>query len=99
MPLIGVRLLFFKVLMQNSYLRHDKLIKVNMINIEEVLGKTVIGSAGNYIGEVNNIDIEPNTWHIINLHIKLSDKAAKDLGLKKPLKRSNIRIPTSLVKL
>jgi sporulation protein YlmC with PRC-barrel domain len=69
-----------------------------MINIDEVLGKTVIGSAGNYIGEVNNVDIEPNTWHIIHLQIKLSDKAAKELGLKKPLKSSNILIPTSLVK-
>jgi len=69
-----------------------------MINIDEVLGKTVIGSAGNYIGEVNNIDIEPNTWHITHLNIKLSDKAAKELGLKRPLKSSNIRIPTSSVK-
>ena len=69
-----------------------------MINIDEVLGKTVMGSAGNYIGEVTNIDIEPNTWNIISIHVKLLDKAAKELGLKKPLKSSNIRIPTSLVK-
>jgi sporulation protein YlmC with PRC-barrel domain len=76
----------------------DAFVDVNMINIDEVLGKTVIGSAGNYIGEVNNIDIEPNTWHITHLHIKLSDKAAKELGLKKPLKSTNIRIQTELVK-
>jgi sporulation protein YlmC with PRC-barrel domain len=68
-----------------------------MINIDEVLGKTVIGAAGNYIGEVNNIDIEANTWQITHLHVKLSDKAAKEFGLKKTLKGSNIRIPTSLV--
>ena len=68
-----------------------------MINIEDVLGKTVIGAAGNYIGEVNNIDIEANTWQITHLQIKLSDKAAKEFGLKKTLKRSNIKIPTSSI--
>ena len=88
----------FELLVQKNYLQQDEFVDVNMINIDEVLGKTVIGSAGNYIGEVNNIDIEPNTWHIIHLHVKLSAKAAKELGLKKPFKSSNIRIPTSLVK-
>ena len=68
-----------------------------MINIDDVLGKTVIGAAGNYIGEVKNIDIEANTWQVTHLHIKLSDKAAKEFGFKKTLKRSNIKIPTSSV--
>jgi sporulation protein YlmC with PRC-barrel domain len=69
-----------------------------MISIDELLGKTVIGAAGNYIGEVNNLDIEDNTWQITHLQVKLSDKAAKEFGVKKTLKSSNIRIPTSLVK-
>ncbi len=68
-----------------------------MINIEDVLGKTVIGTAGNYIGEVTNVDIEANTWQITFLNIKLSDKAAKELGLKKKLKSSTIKIPTPSV--
>jgi len=68
-----------------------------MINIDELLGKTVIGAAGNYIGEVNNIDIDSNTWQITHLHVKLSDKAAKEFGLKKAFKSSNVRLPTSLV--
>ncbi len=70
---------------------------VALINIDDVLGKTVIGAAGNHIGEVNNIDIEANTWQITHLHVKLSNKAAKEFGLKKTLKSSNIRIPTSSV--
>ncbi len=70
---------------------------VNMINIEDVMGKTVIGAAGNYIGDVNNIDIEANTWQITHLNVKLSDKAAKEFGLKKTLKSSNIKIPTSSI--
>ena len=69
-----------------------------MINADEILGKTVIGAAGNYIGEVSNIEIENDTWHVANLQIKLSDKVAKEFGLKKPLKSSSIKIPTSLVR-
>lgn len=68
-----------------------------MLNIDELLGKTVIGSAGNYIGDVRDIDIEAGTWQITHLHVKLSDKAAKEFGLKKPLKSSNVRLPTYLV--
>jgi sporulation protein YlmC with PRC-barrel domain len=69
-----------------------------MMNIDELLGKTVIGAAGYYIGEVSNIDIESKTWQVTHLHIKLSDKAAKEFGLKKTLKSSNVRIPTEVVK-
>jgi sporulation protein YlmC with PRC-barrel domain len=68
------------------------------MKIDEILGKTVIGAAGNYIGEVSNIEIESKTWQISHLHIKLSDKAAKEFGLKKTLKSANVRIPTGVVK-
>jgi sporulation protein YlmC with PRC-barrel domain len=69
----------------------------SVINVEELLGKTVIGSAGNYIGEVNNIDIDSRSWQITHLRIKLSDKAAKEFGVKKTLKSSSIKLPTTLV--
>ncbi len=62
------------------------------------MGKSVIGAAGNYIGEVNNVDIEDTTWQITHLHIKLSSKAAKEFGLKKTLKSSYVRIPTAVIK-
>jgi sporulation protein YlmC with PRC-barrel domain len=68
-----------------------------MLNIEELLGKTVIGSAGNYIGEVYNLDIDSKDWKITHLHVKLSDKAAKEFGIKKALKSSSIRLPTSMI--
>jgi sporulation protein YlmC with PRC-barrel domain len=67
------------------------------LNVEELIGKTVIGSAGNYIGEVNNLSIDSRTWQITHIHIKLSDKAAKEFGVKKTLKSSNILLPTELV--
>lgn len=67
------------------------------MKIDELLGKTVIGAAGYYIGDVTNIEIEAKTWQITHLHIKLSDKAAKEFGLKKTLKSSNARIPTEVI--
>ena len=69
-----------------------------MVTSDELLGKTVIGALGNYIGVVSNIEIEADSWQVSHLHIKLSDKAAKEFGLKKPLKSCNIKIPTSLVR-
>jgi sporulation protein YlmC with PRC-barrel domain len=68
------------------------------LSIEELLGKSVIGAAGNYIGEVSNIDIDPETWQITHLHIKLSGKAAKEFCIKKrPLKKANIRLSTAVI--
>jgi sporulation protein YlmC with PRC-barrel domain len=64
-----------------------------MTHVDELLGKTVLGAAGNYIGEITNIDIDSN-WQITYLHIKLSSDAAKEFGLKKTL---TIKIPTSFV--
>ncbi len=64
------------------------LLMFTMINIGDVLGKTVIGAADNYIGKVKNIDIEADTWQITHLQVKLSDKAAKEFDLKKTLKSS-----------
>ncbi len=70
---------------------------LSMLTVEDLLGKTVIGAAGNYIGEVNNLDIDPRTWQVTHLRVKLSDKAAREFGVKKALKTSNIRLPVSFL--
>jgi|GEM_PF-922761 Uncharacterized conserved protein len=69
-----------------------------MLTVEELLGKTVIGAAGNYIGEVSNLNIDSRTWQVTHLHVKLSDKAAREFGVKKALKASNIRLPVNFVR-
>lgn len=68
-----------------------------MVTIEEILGKSVIGSMGTYVGDVSNIYIEPNGWKVTYLFVKLSSQAAKRFGLKKSLKGNIIRIPIRLV--
>jgi sporulation protein YlmC with PRC-barrel domain len=68
------------------------------IGIEELIGKSVIGAAGNYVGEVSNIEIDPSNWQITHLHINLSEKAAKEFCIKKSLlKRANIRLSTAVI--
>lgn len=68
-----------------------------MVTADELLGKTVIGAAGNYIGEVKNIDVDAESWYVTHLHVKLSDKATKEFGIKKTLKGCSVRIPTTLI--
>lgn len=59
--------------------------------------KTVVSAIGTYIGEVYEIEIDPSTWSVKSLNVKLSDKAIEALGLKKTLRRTSVRIPTTAV--
>jgi sporulation protein YlmC with PRC-barrel domain len=68
-----------------------------MVSKDDLLGKTVIGATGNYIGDVSDIDIDSDTWKVTHLHVKLSDQAAKEFGVKKSFKSSIVRMPTSYV--
>jgi sporulation protein YlmC with PRC-barrel domain len=68
-----------------------------VIRIEEIVGKSVIGSKGTYIGDVCNISIAPNDWKVTHLYIKLSGQAIKGFEVKKSLKGNVMRIPTSSI--
>jgi sporulation protein YlmC with PRC-barrel domain len=68
-----------------------------LVGIDELLGKSVIGTWGNHIGEVTGLDIETVTWKVTHLQLKLSNIAAKEIGVKKVFKAPTIRIPTSFV--
>ena len=68
-----------------------------MLHINNLVGKTVISAVGTYVGEVYDIDVDPSTWAVRSLHVKLSDKAIEVLGLRKILRRKSVRIPTTVV--
>jgi sporulation protein YlmC with PRC-barrel domain len=68
-----------------------------LVGIDELLGKSVIGTWGYYIGEVIGLDIETITWKVTHLQLKLSNITAKEIGVKKGFKAPTIRIPTSFV--
>jgi len=54
------------------------LVSVNLLN-----GKKVVGVNGDAVGEVKDIEFDLPTWKITNLQLKLSDKAAVELGIRK----------------
>jgi sporulation protein YlmC with PRC-barrel domain len=72
-------------------------VDVILVGFDELLGKSVIGAKGNYIGDICGGDIEYSTWKITHLQVKLSNIAAKEIGVKKAFKKPTVRIPTSLI--
>jgi sporulation protein YlmC with PRC-barrel domain len=54
-----------------------------LVSANELVGKKVVGVNGDAIGEVKDVEFDNSTWKIIDLLIKLSDKAASELGFTK----------------
>ncbi len=54
-----------------------------MISANELVGKKVVGVNGDAIGEVKDVEFDNSTWKISDLLIKLTDKAASELGFTK----------------
>ena len=62
-------------------------------------GKKVVGSEGYIIGEVDDVNINSNTWQANTFYVNLSDKATVELGFKKSfLSKVTVCLPTHLVK-
>ena len=68
-----------------------------LVGLDELLGKSVIGKLGNHIGDVSGLDIEPTTWKVTHLQVKLSRSAANEIGVKKVFITPTVRISTSLM--
>jgi sporulation protein YlmC with PRC-barrel domain len=69
-----------------------------LIDFESLLGKKVIGTGGYILGEVKGASVDTKTWQVIKFHVKLSDAAAEELGLKKRFRSSSVNLPVKLVK-
>ena len=62
-------------------------------------GKKVVGSEGYILGEVDDVNINSNTWQANTFYVNLSDKATAELGFKKSfLSKVTVCLPTHLVK-
>ncbi len=68
-----------------------------MINFEEIMGLQVVTSGAKIIGEVKGAKIDPATWAIKFLSVKLTGDAAESFGMKKRFGSSKICIPVSMV--
>lgn len=54
-----------------------------MASAKDLTGKKVIGLNGDSIGQVKDVEFDTRTWKINEILLKLSDKAATELGYKK----------------
>jgi sporulation protein YlmC with PRC-barrel domain len=54
-----------------------------LVSASVLTGKKVVGVNGDAIGEVKDVEFNMGTWKITNLLLKLSDKAATELGYTK----------------
>jgi sporulation protein YlmC with PRC-barrel domain len=73
-------------------------LEIILISFDALLGKKVIGIGGYIVGEVAGAEIDLTTWHVRQLHVKLSDTAAEELGFKKRFRSSKISMPTKMVR-
>ena len=68
-----------------------------MINFEKIIGLQVITLDAHILGDVKGARIDTKLWDIKYLNVKLSEKAADRLGMKKRFGSSTISIPVGLV--
>ncbi len=54
-----------------------------MVSVNDLTGKKVVGVNGDAIGEVKDVEFDLTTWRITSLLLKLTEKAATELGYKK----------------
>jgi sporulation protein YlmC with PRC-barrel domain len=76
-------------------LRNKPKLGVYLINFEKIIGLQVITSGAHILGEVKGARIDPKTWEIKYLNVKLADDAANRLGMKKRFRSSTISVPVS----
>lgn len=77
---------------RNTILFGDSLVSIGRLN-----GKKVIGAKAYTLGEVNGAEVDTDNWKVTNLHVKLTDEAATELGFKKRFRSSVVCMPVALI--
>ncbi|MCW4029380.1 MAG: PRC-barrel domain-containing protein [Candidatus Bathyarchaeota archaeon] len=69
-----------------------------MVKIEEIKGKKVIAKNGMRIGEVEDVELDDNTWTVTKVDVKLTDEVAKLYGTKSGfMSKSVVPLPSNVV--
>jgi len=64
-----------------------------------IKGKKVVGTEGYILGEMNDLQVDFNTWQATAFYVVLSDEAAAELNFQKPfLRKIMVCLPTQLIK-
>ena len=70
-----------------------------MVEITRLFWKKAFTSDAFLLGEVEDADVDMNTWQITNFYVGLTDEATKMLGFKRPyLGKVHVCLPVSAVK-
>ena len=68
------------------------------MNIDELVGKKVIGEKAITLGEVRGAEADTSNWTITHLLVKLTKEAANELELNKRFGSPTVSMPVSLIK-
>lgn len=69
-----------------------------MVKIDEIKGKKVIAKNGMRIGEVEDVELDDNTWTVTKVDVKLTDEVAKLYGTKSGfMAKSVVPLPSNVV--
>ena len=69
-----------------------------MINIDDLIGKKMIGEKAAFIGEVKGVLADIDTWQITHLLVKLTNEVADELGQHKRFGAPTVSFPVKLIK-
>ncbi len=65
---------------------------------DDLRGKQLVGASGRVLGEVEDIEIDYETWRITNLVVAVNSGIVADLGIEKPFwSKARIAIPVHQV--
>jgi len=70
-----------------------------MVEITRLFWKKAYTSDNVLLGDVEDADVDMNTWQVINFYVGLTDEATKNMGFKHPfLGKVTVCLPTSDIK-
>ena len=69
----------------------------SLVNVNELVGKKVIGQKALTLGEVKGVEADTEKWTVTYLVLNLTNEAASELGFKKRFGSQMVRMPVSLI--
>ena len=69
-----------------------------MVDASKIVGKKIVSSKGEVLGEVEGVEIDVSTWQAAGLYVSLTDETTVELGFKKPfMSKVVVCLPTNVV--
>jgi sporulation protein YlmC with PRC-barrel domain len=70
-----------------------------MVEITRIFWKRALTADGFLLGDLENAEVDPNTWQVTSFYVGLTDEATKLLGFRRPfLGKVVVCLPVSDIK-